>query len=62
MHLPKFHETFIPILEILNNSGILSHRDLLKSVVDKYYSDLPQELLDERTKTGDILIFNRIAW
>jgi len=61
MQLPKFHETFIPILEILNEYGVLGHRDLLNKVVEKYYSNLPQELLSEKTKTGDILIFNRIA-
>jgi restriction system protein len=35
---------------------------LLKQVVDKYYSDLPKELLDQKTKSGDTLILNRIAW
>jgi len=60
--LPKFHETFIPILDILSNGEIIHHRELLKKVVDKYYSDLPMELLDQKTKSGEILILNRIAW
>jgi len=60
--LPKFHETFNPILEILSNEQIIHHRELLKRVVDKYYSDLPEELLDQKTKSGEPLILNRIAW
>ena len=60
--LPKFHETFNPILEILSNGKIIHHRELLKNVMDKYYSALPKELLDQKTKTGELLILNRIAW
>ena len=62
MDLPKFNETFTPILEILKDGKIIHHRELLKRVVDKYYSDLPEELLERKTKSGDILINNRIAW
>lgn len=60
--LPKFHETFNPILDILSNGEIIHHRELLKKVVDKYYSSLPKELLDQMTKSGEPLILNRIAW
>ncbi len=60
--LPKFHETFNPILEILSDKQIIHYRVLLKTVVEKYYSDLPQELLDTKTKSGELLICNRIAW
>jgi len=62
MELPKFHETFNPILDILSDGKTIHHRELLKIVVDKYYSNLPKELLEERTKSGEILILNRIAW
>jgi restriction system protein len=60
--LPKFHETFNPILEILSNGQIIHHRELLKKVVEKYYSDLPEELLGQKTQSGEPLILNRIAW
>jgi restriction system protein len=60
--LPKFHETFNPLLDILSNGEIIHHRELLKKVVDKYYSDLSKELLDLKTKSGEILLLNRIAW
>ena len=35
--LPKFHETFNPILDILKNGEVLSLRELLQKVVKKYY-------------------------
>ncbi len=62
MELPKFHETFNPILNILSNGTTIHHRELLNRVVDKYYSTLPQALLEEKMKNGDRLILNRIAW
>ncbi|TKB99954.1 restriction endonuclease [Pedobacter cryotolerans] len=62
IEIPKFHETFNPILDILSNGQTIHTRDLQKLVVKKYYAHLPQNLLSEKTKTGDILINNRIAW
>ncbi len=60
--LPKFHETFNPILDILSDGQIIHHRELLKKVIEKYYAELPKELLEEKTKSGESLILNRIAW
>lgn len=62
MEMPKFHETFIPILKILQNGETLQAREMYKKVVDKFYNNLSQEQLEETTKSGDILIHNRIAW
>jgi restriction system protein len=62
MDLPKFNETFMPILQILNNGEVVHHRDLIKRVQNQYYSDLPEELLQQKTKSGEVLIENRIAW
>lgn len=62
LELPKFHETFDPILEILSNGEKIHTRELQKAVINNYYSHLPEELLKEKTKTGEILINNRIAW
>ncbi len=62
MELPKFHETFIPILDILSNKEIVHHRELIKKVAEKYYSNLPKELLEEKTKSWDNTLFNRLAW
>ena len=33
-----------------------------KLVIEKFYSNIPKELLEEKTKSGEILINNRIAW
>lgn len=60
--LPKFHETFNPILEILSNGEVIHTRMMQKRVIEKYYAHLPKELLEETTKSGENLINNRIAW
>ena len=60
--IPKFHETFNPILEILSDKEIIHTRDLQRKVIEKYYSHLSKILLEEKTKSGEILINNRIAW
>ncbi|WP_299157058.1 restriction endonuclease [uncultured Christiangramia sp.] len=62
MEIPKFHETFIPILKILKDEKVLHHRDMSNRVIEKFYSSLTKEQLEKTTKSGDILIYNRIAW
>ena len=61
MAIPKFQETFIPILTVLNSGKMISTGELKRSVFDKYYKNL-SGVLEEKTKSGDLLIFNRIAW
>ncbi len=62
MQLPKYHETFIPILKTLSNGQIININDLRKRVRDEFYMYLPKELLSQKIKSGDILILNRIGW
>ena len=62
MELPKYHETFIPILEILNTVESISSRDLANQVLKNYYSNLPQELLTQKTSTGANVLIDRILW
>lgn len=62
MELPKFNETFIPIIEVLSNGETISGRKLIELVIEKYYSKLPSELLEITTKSGEKLIENRINW
>jgi restriction system protein len=62
LRIPNFHETFNPILEVLRGGIIINSRELDRLVIKKYYSQLPTELLHEKTKSGEILINNRIAW
>jgi restriction system protein len=60
--LPKYHETFIPILTTLSDERVITAGDLRKLVRDKFYSDIPEEILELRTKNGDQLVLNRIGW
>lgn len=62
LEIPKYNETFNPILEILKSESIIHRRELIRKVIDSYYNQLPKELLTEKIKSGDILIENRIAW
>jgi len=62
MSLPKYHETFLPILNILSNGEPLKSSELSLQVRDKYYSKLPIELLEKKTKSGSNLILDRILW
>lgn len=60
--LPKYHETFLPVLKTLQDGKIISYSDMRKLVRDTYFSDLSDEALAEKTKAGDQLILNRIGW
>ena len=51
--IPKFHETFNPILEVLSNGEIIHTRELQKLVIEKYFSQLTEEQLLEKTKSGE---------
>ena len=62
VEIPKFHETFNPILDVLSNGETIHTREMQRLVIEKYYANLPVELLNEKTKSGEILINNRIAW
>lgn len=62
MELPKFNDTFMPILEVLNDGKIIRGRDLVRIVEEKFYSDVPQNLLEQTTKGGRRLIEDRISW
>ena len=62
IEIPKFHETFNPILDVLSNGETIHTREMQRLVIEKYYANLPSEMLNEKTKSGEILINNRIAW
>ncbi|OUD29816.1 restriction endonuclease, partial [Flavobacterium sp. FPG59] len=51
IEIPKFHETFNPILEILSNGETIHTRELQKLVIEKYFSQLTEEQLIEKTKS-----------
>ncbi|MBF7091262.1 restriction endonuclease [Flavobacterium sp. ALJ2] len=60
--IPKFYETFKPILETLRIEDNISRAKLREKVIEKYYGEIPKELLAQRIKSGDILIHNRLNW
>lgn len=62
MKLPKYHETFIPLLETLSKIDSLNSRELASQVRDKYYSTLPQDLLNQKTSSGANVLLDRILW
>lgn len=62
MDLPKFNETFLPILDVLRDGRVITGSTLIQQVEAKFYAKLPLELRDKTTKSGDRLIDNRIAW
>jgi len=62
MDLPKYHETFMPILETLKTNESISSRELATRVRDKYYSKLPKELLERKTSSGANTLIDRILW
>lgn len=62
MDVPKFNETFLPILEVLSNGETISGRQLIELVEKNFYSSLPADQLNKKTKSGDRLIENRINW
>ena len=59
--LPKYHETYIQILKVLQE-GEDSKKNVARKVRDTYYSDLPKELLNEKISSGESKILNRIQW
>ena len=62
MELPKYHETFIPVLETLSTLEFLNSRELASQVRDNYYSHLPKELLSQKTSSGANVLLDRILW
>ena len=62
MDLPKFHETFVPILETLKDGQVMRRNDLSNLVAERYYSDLPLDLSMKKTSTGANVLLDRISW
>jgi restriction system protein len=62
MEIPKFDETFIPILEVLKTGKVFKTRELIEAVKTQFYTGLTDEQQKIETKSGDLLIDNRISW
>jgi len=46
----------------LAHGGTVHHRELIEKVQSEFYVHLSDELLDLKTKSGDPLLSNPIAW
>ena len=62
MDIPKYHETFIPILSVLREEGTLTRRELTKRVTEQFYSGLTEEQLNLKTTKGYLVIRSRIGF
>jgi len=62
LDIPKFHEFFIPILNVLSSGEIYPRKELVAEVSNKYYSHLPAEVLNKRHRSGGSILSNRIEW
>ncbi len=60
--IPKFHETFNPVLKTLKDHDYISRAKLREIVINNYYSHISPEMLEQKIKSGDVLIHNRINW
>jgi restriction system protein len=60
--IPKFHETFNPILEVLSHGNMMHSRDLQQAVIEKHYAHLSPEQLSQTISSGDNLLQDRINW
>ncbi len=60
--IPKYHETFIPVLQTLRSGKPLPSRELATRVRERYYSDLPMDLLEKKNSSGSNVLMDRIGW
>lgn len=58
--IPKYNETFNPILDILKNEFIIHRRELIKKVINKYYTHISKELLEEKIKSGGTIFKSKL--
>ena len=62
MEIPKFDDTFLPILEILRAGKVYKTRDLIEEVKKRFYAGLTEDQMKIETKSGELLVDNRISW
>ena len=62
MAVPKFDETFLPILDVLSDGSVLTAAQLRTKVREKHYPDLTEAELNATTNSGTNLLADRISW
>ena len=61
-YIPKFHQTFLPILKVLASREQMHYRELVSQVISISFGDLPAESLKLKTKSGTNVLADRIGW
>lgn len=62
MAIPKFYETFLPILKVLSDGEIVKTSDLPMRLLDAKYFVLTPNDLAQTKATGGSLFYDRVAW
>lgn len=62
MAIPKFDDTFLPILKVLSEGEIIKTSDLPDKILEGNYFQLSEEELKETTATGVNRFFDRVSW
>lgn len=62
MAVPKFYETFLPILRVLENGDVVKTSDLPEMLLNAKYFVLSPEELAQTKATGGSLFHDRVAW
>jgi len=62
MALPKFDDTFLPLLEVLSDDKIVKTSTLPKEILKRKYFDLTEEELKQKTASGSYIYPDRVYW
>jgi restriction system protein len=62
MAMPKFYETFLPILKVLENETIVKTSELPDMIIAAKYFTLSPEELTQTKESGGSLFRDRVAW
>lgn len=62
MPVPKFHQTFLPILKILENGNEQRTTDLPEQILNRGYFKLTKREISEQTNNGKNRFHDRVWW
>lgn len=62
MSMPKFYETFLPILRVLKDGQTVKSSELPELLLSNKYFELTPEELSQKIESGGNLFNNRVAW
>jgi len=60
--MPTFHQTAIPILDVLKDGEVLSIKEMKAKVREKHFAYLSPEVLNRRISSGGNTLNGRIGW